>query len=497
MSKRTDSSGLGSLASGAITAGGMLLVSGVAAVIGVVIAREFGRSDETDGLLAAYGVFIVIVIGAQAIRVAVLPQLARAREEGRLAGELAGFAVALVVISVPLVLVTELGAHWVAGLLTGDESEVARDTAADILRWVVPAGVAHLFAALAASGLAALDDYGTAAFGYAVGSAAGLALIIVRVEPDGIIAIAWGMALNGTIAMLVPAAGLALRAARTRMPTRAIKPSGPPLPARLGHFAVGAALPLGLQLLYVVCLPFAAGLGTGAATSFVYAYLAASSLVTVTAGSLGIVTSVPLSRAGLSSAEAVRHVVATSWLALTVVGAAAGTFALAGSEVVESILGEAYGSEVGSELGRLVVVLSPWMIAAVGVAVTFPLAFVANRTRGLPWIALAALILQVPLAWAGASWLELDGLALALAVTTVLILAALLAELRALAGTTRELLAAALVVGTLTVAAFLPPALVFSPLVSAVVGLALYLVLFAVIRPRGLRVSWSYLRALS
>jgi len=474
----------------------MLLVSGVAAVIGVVIAREFGRSDETDGLLAAYGVFIVIVIGAQAIRVAVLPQLARAREEGRLAGELAGFAVALVVISVPLVLVTELGAHWVAGLLTGDESEVARDTAADILRWVVPAGVAHLFAALAASGLAALDDYGTAALGYAVGSAAGLALILARVEPDGIIAIAWGMALNGTIAMLVPAAGLAVRATRTRMPRRAVKPSGPPLPARLGHFAVGAALPLGLQLLYVVCLPFAAGLGTGAATSFVYAYLAASSLVTVTAGSLGIVTSVPLSRAGLSSAEAVRHVVATSWLALTLVGAAAGTFALAGSEVVESVLGEAYGSEVGSELGRLVVVLSPWMIAAVGVAVTFPLAFVAGRTRGLPWIALAALVLQVPLAWAGASWLELDGLALALAITTVLILAALLAELRALADTARELLAASFVVAALTVAAFLPPALVFGPVVSAAVGLALYLVLFAVIRPRGLRASWSYLRAL-
>jgi O-antigen/teichoic acid export membrane protein len=496
VSKRTDSPGLGSLASGALTAGGMLLVSGVAAVIGVVIAREFGRSDETDGLLAAYGVFIVIVIGAQAIRVAVLPQLARAHDEGRLAGELVGFAVALVVVSVPLVLVTELGAHWVAGLLTGDESGVARDTAADVLRWVVPAGVAHLFAALAASGLAALDDYGTAAVGYAVGSAAGLVLILARVEPDGIIAIAWGMALNGTIAMLVPAVGLALRAARRRMPTRAVRPSGPPLPARLGHFAVGAALPLALQLLYVVCLPFAARLGTGSATSFVYAYLASSSLVTVAAGSLGIVTSVPLARSGLSPAEVVRHVVATSWLALTVVGAAAGTFALAGGEVVTAVLGDAYGSEVGSELGRLVVVLSPWMVAAVGVAVTFPLAFVADRTRALPWIALGALVLQVPLAWAGASWLELDGLGLALAVTTILILVVLLMELRALAQTARELVAAAFVVAGLTAAAFLPPALVLGSVASAAVGLALYLVLLAVIRPRGLRASWSYLRAL-
>jgi hypothetical protein len=260
---------------------------------------------------------------------------------------------------------------------------------------------------------------------------------------------------------------------------------------------VGAALPLALQLLYVVCLPFAARLGTGAATSFVYAYLAASSLVTVTAGSLGIVTSVPLSRAGLAPAQAVRHVVATSWLSLALVGAAAGTFALAGGDLVESVLGEAYAGDVGADIGRLVVVLSPWMITAVGVAVTFPLAFVAGRTRGLPWIALGALALQVPLAWAGAELLELDGLAIALAASTLLVLAALLVELHAFASTVRRLGAAAAFVAGLTVVSFLPPALVLDALAAAAVGVVLYVVLLALIRPRSLRDSWHYLRALS
>jgi len=474
----------------------MLVVSGVAALIGVVIAREFGRTEETDGLLAAYGVFIVIAIAAQAIRFAVLPALARARGEQRLAGELAGFGLALVMIAVPLVLVAELGAGWLAGLLTGDESEVAKDTAADALRWIVPAAVAHLFAALAASGLAALDDYGSAAFGYAAGSVAGLALILARVEPDGIIAVAWGMALNGTIAMTVPAAALAVRAARARMPTGAVRPTGPPLRSRLGAFAVGSALPLGLQLLYLVCLPFAARLGTGDATSFVYAYLAASALVAVTAGSLGIVTSVPLARSGMSSVEAVRHVVATSWLALALVGAAAGMFALAGGGVVEAVLGGAYGGEVGSDLGRLIVSLSPWIVASIGVSVTFPLAFVAGRTRGLPLIALAAIALQVPLAWGAAAWLGLDGLALALALTTLLVLIALLVELDVLASAARPLGTAALVVGGLTVAAFLPPAVVLGSIPSAGVGLVLYVALFMLVRPRGLATGWRYLRAL-
>ena len=488
---------MGSVGSGALTATSMLLVSGVAALIGVVIAREFGRTDETDGFLAAYGVFVVIVIAAQAIRLTVLPQLARARVERRLAGELAGFAVALGIFAVPLLLVTALGAGQLADLLTGGGSEIAQDTCADALRWVVPAAVAQLFAALAASGLAALDDYGTAALGYTVGSVAGLGLILLRVEPDGIIAVGWGMALNGTIAAAIPLAGLAYRAAHAQMPRAAIRPSGPPLQERLAVFAVGSTLPLAQQLLYVVCIPFAARLGTGEPTSFVFAYLAAASLVAITAGSLGIVTSAPLARSGLDKTETVRHVVATSWLSLAVAGAAAGMFALAGGDIVETVLGDAFGGDVGADLGQLVVALSPWIIASIGIAVTFPLAFVAGRTRGLPWIALAALALQVPLAWAGSELLDLDGLALSMGITTLAILGTLLRELDAFRDAIRQLAVAALVVAGLVVVAFLPPSLVLGSIGSALVGALVYVALLALLRPRGLVAGWRYLRALS
>jgi len=62
VSKRTDPPGLGSLAGAALTALSTLVVTGFAAVVGIVIAREFGRSDETDGFFAAYGVFIVLAL---------------------------------------------------------------------------------------------------------------------------------------------------------------------------------------------------------------------------------------------------------------------------------------------------------------------------------------------------------------------------------------------------------------------------------------------------
>jgi hypothetical protein len=496
VSKRTASSGLGSLASAALTAGSTLLVASFAAAVGVLIAREFGRTEETDGFFAAYGVFFVIVLAAQAIRIAVLPTLARSRQQQRLAGEIAGYALALAVVAIPLLLLAEVAAEPFAELLTGGTSDVAQDAAVDALRWMVPAAVLHLFAGLAASGLAALDDYATAAFGYAAGGAAGLSFMLARVEPDGIDAIGRGMLLNGVVALLVPLAGLAWRAQRTRMPRGAVRPTGSPFAARLGVFATAASLPIALQLLYVACLPFAGRLGSGSVTSFGYAYLAAASLVSVTAVSLGLVTSVPLTRSGLTPEHAARHVVSASWIALALIGAAAGVFAVAGAGVVEAVLGDAYGGDVGTEVGRLVVALAPWMVVSVGVNVAFPLTFVVERLRALPWIGLAALALQVPVAWLAGELAGLEGLALALAASTALVLVALLRELDALSVTARGLVAAAAIVAALSLAGFVPPALVLAATAAAAVGLALYVVLIVALRPRGLREAWAYLRAL-
>jgi hypothetical protein len=304
------------------------------------------------------------------------------------------------------------------------------------------------------------------------------------------------MTLNATIALCIPLFGLALRAAHAHMPRSAVVPAGPPFRARLGTFVVGAALPLALQLLYVVCLPFASREGTGAATSFVYAYVGASALVTVTGGSLGLVTSVPLSRSDIDVASTARHILAASWLSLAVVGAASGVFALAGGDVVESVLGGAYGGEVGAELGRLIVLLAPWILASVAISLAFPLAFVTGRTRALPWIGLAALAIQVPLAWLGADLLDLDGLALALAFTTLLVCGALLWQLGALGATAPGLGVAALTIGAIAAATFVPPSLLLGSVAAAALGLAAYVVVLALVRPRGLVAGWNHLRTL-
>src|SRR5581483_12010464 len=133
------------LRSGALTALAQLVLALAAAGAGALLAQKFGRNAETDGFLAAYGVYLVLVLAAQAFRMVVVPDLTRAAAAGRLAGESRAYAVAFLGLAVPVSV-------------------------------VVPAAFVQLRAALAASSLAAVDSYGTAAAGFAVGGLVGLAV---------------------------------------------------------------------------------------------------------------------------------------------------------------------------------------------------------------------------------------------------------------------------------------------------------------------------------
>ena len=131
---------------------------------------------------------------------------------------MAAYALTLSFFVVPLLLVALLAARPSAWLLTGAGVDPTIDAAASLLPWMVLAAVLQLFAGLAASSLAALNDYVTPALGFVFGSLAGLAFILARVDADGIEAVARGMALNGAIAVGFPIAVLARRAFVQAMP---------------------------------------------------------------------------------------------------------------------------------------------------------------------------------------------------------------------------------------------------------------------------------------
>jgi hypothetical protein len=488
---------LGSLATGAVTALGIAVQTGLAAVVGVVIARTLGRSAETDGFFAAYGVFVVLALAATAVRVTVLPPLARARDAGRLSSETTSYAVALAAVSVPLLVVTLLASRPLAELLTGFGPDAAVDAAAAALPWMVVAGVGQFAAGLLASTLAALDEYVVPALAFISGSVAGLALLLVRIDENRTEAVAWGMALNAVLATTLMAAWLWRRARGERMPTAAARADVRGFGGRLRELGSGAALPFALQAIYLVCLPIASREGVGSVTSFGYSYLIAAAVVGVSASSLGLVTAVPLTRLGLEPQRVARHVEASSWPALLVVAAVAGIFAVAGAEIAGGVLGASYGDDVGAQIGRLVVAMAPYMVASVALSVTFPLVFVAGRGARLPLIGLGVLAVHVPLAFGGQALAGLDGLALALAVSTALGFVWMLGLLHAVRSTMSRLAVAVAVVAGCALAGFVPAGALLDPAAAALAGLALSSAALALVRPVGLRSAWHYLRELA
>jgi len=471
--------------SGLLTGISTAAVSGSAAILGVILSRKFGHGVKTDGFFAAYNVYLALVLVASGLRVIVLPRFALARTDGRLPAEAGAWFAAL---TPPLAVVTAVALAWPRGVAEALVSNGATiDVAQRLLPWFVVSAVAQIYAGLVASALAALDDYDWAAWGFAGGSVAGVLLTLVLVG-HGVIAFGWGLVLNGVLTLGIPLAPLVVR--------RCIGYAGLRSWGRLIELGEGLALPVALQGLFVVGYRFAAGTGTGRATTFSYAYLIAAFLVAVTATSIALVSTVPFAREGAAPERVARHVVAVSWLSLAPLAAAAGVFALVGETVARHVLGSAYGGGTGAELGRLVVYLAPWMVVSVAVTVTYPLVFVRGRARWLPALAGGALATEVLLAWAGRAAFGLAGIAASLALSTALVLGVLLLALGALERVARGLVTAAVVCGVVAALVFAVPRALLDPVVAAIVGVVLYAAVLAVWRPHGLRAAWAYLHAL-
>jgi putative peptidoglycan lipid II flippase len=479
--------------SGAATSVSSLAVSGAAAVAGAYLAHKFGRNAATDGFLAAYSVYFVIVLTAQASRLVIVPDLTRAALEARLPAEFVSFALALLVVAIPATVLAIVLAAPIGDVLTGRLPHASASIASRAIVWLVPAAFAQMLAALAASALAAVDSYVVAAVGYATGAIAGLVVFVVFADAHGMIALAWGLALNGAIAAALPLCVLA-RSGRLRGELG----GGAAVRSRLRKLLYAAAIPLALQAMYVIALRGASGLGEGNQTTLTYAYLFGSTLVAATATSFALVSSAPLTRRAVDAEGASEHALHATWLCLVLVGAAAGVFALVGGRVVEFVLGSAYSGNVGTDLGHLVIYLAPWVVAAVAFWVTFPLIFVLETPRRLLLLAVVALAVDIGLSFALRAVLDLKGLVLALGVSTFLVVGALMAfvSTRMLELTMKGIVKTTLLVGAITFACFGLPELVLGGFPAAVAGLALYVATLGVLRPRGLVEAWRYVRVL-
>jgi peptidoglycan biosynthesis protein MviN/MurJ (putative lipid II flippase) len=473
------------LASGILTGVSSLILSGSAAVAAAILAQKFGRDAATDGFLAAYAVYVTVTLAAQALRLTAVPELTRT--DGAAAGS---YAAAILLVGVPATVVALVFRDPLAELLTGKLPDEAARLAAEALPWLMAAAIGQVLAALAAATLAARKRFGAAALGFSLGGVAGLVTFVVLADSHGLVSLAWGLAVNAAISLGVPLVALGGTWGRLRFDG---------VGRRLALLGEAAAVPFALQVLFLIALRGASALGVGAVTSLSYAYFFAAVLVAATATSLSIISTAELTRREIVPDEAVAHVVHGAWLSLPLIAAAAGVFAVAGDRISGAVLGDAYSGAVGHELARLVVALSPWTIGAVGFTLAFPLLYVFEQSRVLIPVAIGAVIVHVPISLALRALWGLEGLALAMGVTTLGVLAVLLLALspRALGDAASSLVRVSAWVGGLAVLSFGAFALISSDALAALGGLAVYAVLLTLLRPRGLREAWGYVRELS
>ena len=144
--------------------------SAAAAGAAMLLAHKFGRTAATDGFLAAYGLYIVLALGAQAFRLVVAPDLTRAADEDRLGAELRAYSLSFAILALPTIVLVIAFRAPIADAMTG--TAPAAHEAERALPFFVVAAFGQLLAALLASALAARGSYGAAALGFGGGAVA-------------------------------------------------------------------------------------------------------------------------------------------------------------------------------------------------------------------------------------------------------------------------------------------------------------------------------------
>jgi peptidoglycan biosynthesis protein MviN/MurJ (putative lipid II flippase) len=376
----------------AITAGAQLVAMATGTVVAILVVAEFGKGARSDGLFAAYGVYSVLVMLAQSVR---LTMVARLIEGAGLWSNLDRFVAAMLLAAgAGAVVLVGLG-EPVAELLVGSLGNEATDTAQTALAILWLAAAAQLLAALFAASLGALADFTTPGLAYAAGGLASVAFLLLLEGELGIDAVATAVALGSALTFCIIGARLLQAGYRPHLGVLA-----PRLNAvrAIGQVVAGAVGSLLWQVAYVATLAFASRLSAGAITVYSYAFFAAMLVVSITSGALGIVLAAPLTRTWGDDARSLepheRRVV--QWGMVITVPIVA-TVALVGDEIAELLLGSRITAGDADDLASTFVCLVGVIIAGSAATVPGLAAFARGQYGKVAVIAGFALLLHLVL----------------------------------------------------------------------------------------------------
>lgn len=426
---------------------------GIGAVLSVVILLEFGKNSRTDGLLAAYGVYSVVVLFAQSFRTAAVARLVEgerpfAAYDRFLGGVLVVFAVsglAFVALGSPL-----------ASLLTGDLGDAAHDTARFTLALLWPAAGAQLVAALTAAQLGVRGEFALPGAAFVVGGVTQVVLVLLLSDPLGHDAVAVSIAIGSSLTCAILLGRMLVVGYRPLV--RDLRPRAATL-RTLAQMLGGATAHLAVQLTYLVSLAFAARIGPGAVTLYTYAFFANSAIVGATSGSIALVLAAPIAGAWDRRPRSLDpHIQLVARAVLMVTVPLLGVIALVGAPFIELLLGSSLSHDDAVMIVGIVLALSGTMLASAVEPVPMLAAFATSRYGRVALLSLAIVVSQVIVATIALQLDSLVGLGIAASVGSLTYVALLLQLIYG-----RALLTPLLLVGRELLTVLLPAAAVFVP----------------------------------
>ena len=395
---------------------------GLGAVLALVVLFAFGKTAKTDGLFTAYGVYGILLMLSQSLRTTIVARLVEAPSLWRAFDRYVGAVLVIVLIAAaPLLVLGDPLAHVLTGSAEGD----AHDAAQTALWLFAIAGSAQLLAGVGAAALGALDRFVAVSVAYlsaGVASVLGVAILAGSLDVAAVpVAIAAGSVLNAILmARSLLAAGWRPHAPLLRWATE--------LGRRVWIIVSGAAPYAASQAMFVVSVALAARMGSGDATVYTYAFFAASFIVGASSGSVGIVLAAPLAQTwDRSPASLTPHLLTIVALGATLTVPVLGIAAIAGPDLAGVVFGSQLTTSDANALAGCFVALGGFVLAMLAITVPLLAAFALSRYQAVAGVAVATLVAHVGLSIAAATTDRLEMLAIAASVSTVLMLAGLLA----------------------------------------------------------------------
>jgi peptidoglycan biosynthesis protein MviN/MurJ (putative lipid II flippase) len=484
-----------------VTASAQVLTMAIGGLLSLVIVLKFGKTPRTDGLFAAYGVYGVLALVAQSLRVTVVPRLLAGPSLSANLDRVLGAGLALFLVSgVPLL---ALGGP-LANLLTGDLGTQARDTAHTALAILWIAAGAQLVAALSAAALGASDEFSLPAFAYVAGGALTIVSLFALAPALDIDAVAVGLVAGSALTAMCTLGAMLLRGYRPRL-SRVASARG--LISTVGVILGGATGFLLYYLTLVVSIIFAARMEEGAVTLYSYAFFTALIVMGATSAPVGVVMAAPLSRTWDRRAASLEpHVLAVFRTAIVMILPVFAVAALVGDQLVELLLGSSLTGVDADALVATFLALAGMVIASVAMSVPLLAAFSTSRYTHVAAISVVAMGIQTAGSAIAFETSHLYALGIATSATVVLSLVLLLAVVYG-----REATAAGLMLLRELARAAFPVALAFAPgavmavvfggdaweLIGAATGIALTVLLVHSLLPEHWRLLMRIVGALT